>query len=278
MSLNMDKVGRFLAKIEGGRYDRKIVSVSSEINGSGKADNYTKPFSRLHIQDGKFQQVPDPDTERQILYITGASGSGKSTYTKNYIKCYKKMYPKRPVYLFSALKEDESLDEVQPQRILIDDSLVEQPLLAEDFKDSCVIFDDTDCISNKKHRDAVNSILGEILETGRHFNTTCILTFHLATGGKDTRRILNEAHSVVYFPHSGSNVGLRRLLMDYLGLDKKTMKEIKDSKSRWATVFRNYPNVIMTEKDIWLPAHEEDSSDDEKEEKKESPPVARKKK
>jgi len=277
MSLNLDKVGRFLAKVEGGRYDRKIVSVSSEINGSGKGDDYTKPFSRLHI-DGKFQQVPDPDTERQILYITGASGSGKSTYTKNYIKQYKKMYPKRPVYLFSALKEDESLDEINPERIVIDDSLVEQPLLAEDFKDSCVIFDDTDCISNKKHREAVNNILGEILETGRHFNTTCILTFHLATGGRDTRRILNEAHSVVYFPHSGSNVGLKRLLQDYLGIDKKTMKEIKDSKSRWATIFRNYPNVIMTEKDIWLPANDDDSSDDEKEEKKESPPIARGKK
>ena len=277
MSLNVDKIGRFLAKVEGGRYDRKIVSVSSEIGGNKKADNYTKPFSRLHLDEGRFQQVPDPETERQILYITGASGSGKSTYTKNYIKCYKKMYPKRPVYLFSALKEDESLDEVQPQRILIDDSLVEQPLLAEDFKDSCVIFDDTDCISNKKHRDAVNNILGEILETGRHFNTTCILTFHLATGGKDTRRILNEAHSVVYFPHSGSNVGLKRLLMDYLGLDKQTIKAMKDSKSRWACIHRGYPTVLMTEKDIWLPAN--DSDDDEKEEKKEeSPPVARKKK
>jgi len=266
MSLNLDKIGRFLAKVEGGRYDRKIISVSSEVKGRGKADNYTRPFSRLHLDgDSKFQQVPCPDTERQILYITGASGSGKSTYTKNYIKQYKKMYPKRPIYLFSALKEDESLDEVNPQRILIDDTIVEQPLLAEDFKDSCVIFDDTDCISHKKQRDAVNNILSEILETGRHFNTTCILTFHLATGGKDTRRILNEAHSVIYFPHSGSNVGLKRLLQDYLGLDKKTMKQIKDSKSRWACIHRGYPNVIMTEKDVWLPSCDSDDEDEKKE-------------
>lgn len=267
MSLNLDRVGRFLAKIEGGRYDRKIISVSSEVKDEDKEDDYTRPFSRLAI-DGKFQQVPDPDTERQIIYITGASGSGKSTYTKNYIKCYKKMYPKRPIYLFSALKEDESLDEVNPQRILIDDTLVEQPLVAEDFQDSCVIFDDTDCISNKKHRDAVNSILSEILETGRHFNTTCILTFHLATGGKDTRRILNEAHSVVWFPFSGSGVGTKRLLQDYLGLDKKTIQYIKSLKSRWCCYFKNYPPVLMTEKNIWLPAHSDDGDDgDEKEEK-----------
>jgi hypothetical protein len=258
MSLNFERIGKFLCKVEGGRYDRKIISVSSEIKKEDKEDKYSKPFSSLKIEGGSLQQVPDPDTERQILYITGASGSGKSTYTKNYIKNYKKMFPKRVVYLFSALKTDESLDEVNPQRIVIDDSLVEVPLTAEDFKDSIVIFDDTDCISNKKHRNAVNDILNEILETGRHFNTSCILTFHLATGGRDTRKILNESHSVIYFPHSGSNVGLKRLLVDYLGLDKKTMKKIKDSKSRWACIFRNYPNVVMTERDIWLPSNDDD--------------------
>jgi len=74
---------------------------------------------------------------------------------------------------------------------------------------------------------------------------------------KDTRRVLNECMSVTYFPFSGSNVGTKRLLEDYLGLDKDTIKLIKSKKSRWATVFKNYPQVVMTEKDIWLPAEEE---------------------
>jgi len=255
MSLNLDKVGRFLCKVEGGKYDKKIISVTSELKPS---EDMTKSFSDLALADGKFQQVPDPDTERQILYITGASGSGKSTYCKHYCKQFKRLYPKRPIYLFSAISEDESLDEINPQRILIDDSLVSAPLQAEDFQNCLVIFDDTDCISNKKHRDAVNAVLSAILETGRHFNTYCILTFHLATGGKDTRRILNECHSVTYFPFSGSNVGTKRLLEDYLGLDKKTIKKIKDQKSRWATIYKNYPNVIMTESNIWLPSEEQD--------------------
>ena len=35
-------------------------------------------FNSLKLNaDSKFQQMPDADTERQILYITGASGSGK---------------------------------------------------------------------------------------------------------------------------------------------------------------------------------------------------------
>jgi hypothetical protein len=254
MAFNFEKVGNLLCKVEGGKYNNKLIAVC----GDNKADGFMNPFESLHLPDAKFQHVPNPDTERQILYITGASGSGKSTYTKNYCKQYKKLYPKRPIYLFSSIKEDPSLDEVKPHRIVIDDSLVDAPLAAEEFADSLVIFDDTDCISNKKHREAVNNILSEILETGRHFNTSCILTFHLATGGRDTRRILNECHAVVWFPHSGSNVGTKRLLCDYLGLDKNMIKRIKKMDTRWACLHKNYPQVLMTERDIWLASKEDD--------------------
>ena len=253
MSLNFDRLGRFLAKVEGGRYDKKIVSVTSELATAGAgSDSYSQPFSRLDIGEGKFQQVPDPDTERQILYITGASGSGKSTYTANYLKNYKKIWPKRPIYCFSALKSDESLDVVKPKRVAIDDALVSDPLPIEEFKDSCVIFDDIDVISDKKQREAVYGILNSALETGRHFNVTVVITNHLSTGGKDTRRVLNECHSVTYFPFSGSNVGLKRLLVDYLGLSTTQIAYVKTLKSRWCTIFKNYPTVLLTERNIWL--------------------------
>jgi hypothetical protein len=253
MSLNFERVGRFLAKVEGGKYDKKIISVTSELKPS--EDEYSKPFHRITI-DGKFQQVPNPDTEREILYITGASGSGKSTYTANYIKNYKKMFPKNPIYCFSALKDDESLDVVKPRRIEIDDSLFTDPIPIDQLQGSCCIFDDIDVISNKKQRDAVYNLLNQTLEVGRHHKITVIITNHLATSGKDTRRVLNECMSVTYFPFSGSNVGTKRLLEDYLGLDKKTIKMIKDKKSRWATIYKNYPQVVMTEKDVWLPAED----------------------
>ena len=34
------------------------------------------------------------------------------------------------------------------------------------------------------------------------------------------------------------------------------IKMIKDKKSRWATIYKNYPQVVMTEKDVWLPAED----------------------
>jgi hypothetical protein len=255
MSLNLDKVGRFLCKVEGGKYNNKIVSVVS--TSADEKDEYTKPFTSLTLTDGKFQQVPDPETERQILYITGASGSGKSTYTANYIKNYQKMFPERPIYCFSALKDDESLDVVKPQRIIIDDSIWKDPIDVSEFKNSLVVLDDIDVISDKRQRDAVYSIMNQILEVGRHFKITCIITNHLPTAGKDTRRVINECHSITYFPHSGTARGIKYLMIEYLGLDKHQLKKIKGLKSRWATIFKNYPNVIMCEKDIWLSANDD---------------------
>ena len=126
MSLNLDGVGRSLCKINGGKYNKKTISVFCD----GKDDDeIKKPFNSLKLSpDAKFQQIPDKDTERQITYITGASGSGKSTYIKNYCKEYKKIFKKNEIYLFSSLGEDESLDEIQPKRIKIDQSLVDDPL------------------------------------------------------------------------------------------------------------------------------------------------------
>lgn len=255
MAFNLDKVGRPICKIEGtGKYNNKILSLFMEGEGD---DEIKKKFNSLKLDSAKFQQIPDTDKEREIIYITGPSGSGKSTYSANYIKQYKKNKKGNEIYLFSALPEDDSLDEINPKRILIDDRLITEPLKAEDFKDSLVIFDDIDVISNKKHRDEVYKILNQILEVGRHYNCSCILTNHLPTNGKDTRRILNECHSITYFPHSGGGRGMKYLLTEYLGLDKKMIKKIKNSKSRWATIFKNYPQICMTEKDIFLMSEDE---------------------
>ena len=119
--LNLNKVGRPLCRIDKGKYNNMLVSVSEESRGDAKDDDeLMKEFKRLQISnDSKFQIVPDLTKERQILYITGASGSGKSTFTRKYIEELKKKKKDTPIYLFSALKEDESLDSIKPQRITI---------------------------------------------------------------------------------------------------------------------------------------------------------------
>ena len=255
MSLNMEKVGKMLATVEGGKNNGKCISCYPDDSEEG--ETIRKRFNQMRITDGKFQHIPDTATERTIGYITGPSGSGKTTYTANYLKQYKKMYKKNPIYVFSALPEDEGLDFLEPKRVKIDESLVSDPLGAEDFADSCVVFDDVDVIGDKKVRDAVYTILNQILEIGRHHRISCLVTNHLSTNGRDTRRILNECHFITFFPHSGSKRGLNYLLEDYLGLEKADIKKLKKSKSRWATIFKNYPQIAMTEKSIAALADED---------------------
>jgi len=75
---------------------------------------------------------------------------------------------------------------------------------------------------------------------------------------------LNEAHEIVYFPHSGSMKGINYLLKEYIGFDNKEIKAIKKLKTRWCCIFKNYPQLAMTERNLWLLADDNDSDDEKK--------------
>jgi len=251
MSLTIDSgLGRSLCKF--GNREITLVSNQEEIE-----KNDLKEHTEFHLdpkKNIKFRPTPDKNTERQILYITGASGSGKSTYCVNYLNEYKKSFPKNNIYVLSALSEDETLDKVKDlKRIKINDRLVSDPIDPKLFNNCCVVADDIDVIGNKAQREAVYIIVNAILETGRHFHCSLVMTNHLPTGGNDTRRVLNEAHAITFFPHSGSVHGIKYLLEKYVGMSKEDFKKAKASKSRWCTFWKHYPAVIMGEYDIWLP-------------------------
>ena len=87
--LNLNKVGRPLAKIGGGKYNGQVASVSDQFASKEgeESDGLIKEFRKLKIaNDSTFQHIPDTTKERSILYITGPSGSGKSTYTRKYLQ------------------------------------------------------------------------------------------------------------------------------------------------------------------------------------------------
>jgi energy-coupling factor transporter ATP-binding protein EcfA2 len=263
--LNLNKVGRPLAKIDGGKYSGHVVSVSDQfLNNKEEKDNLIKEFRQLKIaNDSKFQHIPDTTKEREILYITGPSGSGKSTYTRKYLEQYKKKFKNRPIYLFSSLPSDESLDKVQPKRIKLDETIHTDPIKVEELQESICIFDDIDVISDKKIREGVYVILNQVLEIGRHYKIHCVVTNHLPTNGKDTRRILNEAHTVTYFPHSAGGK-IKYMLEEYVGLGKKQIAYMKRQNSRACAIFKHYPQCYLLEHEIGLlNLHDDDSEKEE---------------
>ena len=197
------------------------------------------------------QQLPDKETERSILYITGPSGSGKSYYTRNYILEYKKMFPKNNIYIFSSLDSDITLDKISKiKRVKFTEKFMMYDFKITDFKDSLVIFDDIDAETNKYKKKKIFGILSMILNTGRHEACSLIFTSHLSCAGNETKLILSEAHSITIFPKNMGNRSLFYLLDSYFGLDKHQINYIKNVKnSRWATLVKTYPSVLISEKE-----------------------------
>jgi hypothetical protein len=47
------------------------------------------------------------------------------------------------------------------------------------------------------------------------------------------------------------------VLENYLGVDKNDIKKIKSTKSRWACVFKNFPQAVICEKNIFMLSNED---------------------
>jgi hypothetical protein len=246
--MNFENIGDPIALLVNTKDKKK-----NKVLSIGNPKDIINSFNEFEIKNEHehFQQIPNKHTERNILYITGSSGSGKSYYTAQYIKEYKKIYPKRDIYLFSSVGDDAQLDKLKVKRVKLNNDLLSETLTAQDFKDCLVIFDDTDAITNKPLKNKVNQILDSILQTGRHYNVSCILTFHTATGGRDTKMILNEAHSITIFPHNIGGRSSKYLLDGYLGLDKHEIKDIKVNPSRWVSILKTYPKIVLSDKNVY---------------------------
>jgi hypothetical protein len=241
--LNFDEFGKMLCKVG----DKRVLYLSDKPVEDGVNELKTKG-------DATIQHIPDKKTERSVLYITGMSGSGKSVYATKYIEQYHKMYPKNEIFIFSSLAEDATLDKLKyTKRIKIkSEPFLSAELDTADFANSLCLFDDCDVISAKHIKAKVFTLLNAFLETGRHFGISVIFTSHNATMGLDTKRILNECHSVTLYPRNLGGKTSKYLLDGYLGLGPEQIRRIKSSPSRWVTICKTYPQICLSEKEAWV--------------------------
>jgi len=248
MSLNFEQEGIPIAKIkDGGGKKKKDKEVYLDENSSAR-NNYPE----LKIPPGspeKFQFVPDENKERVISYCVGQSGSGKSYWAAQLMEEYKKQHPKNPIYLLSYLASDSTIDKVKGvQRIKLDETFLETDLTAEDFENSLTVWDDTDCIKEKKMKTKLRELLEKLLNVGRHTNTSVIYLSHIACKGLDTQAILNECHSLTFFPSSLGGRTRSYLLGQYMGFNKKQIEAVDNVEGRSITVVKSYPMVLVSDK------------------------------
>lgn len=189
-------------------------------------------------RDGKY---------REVLFITGQSGSGKTRYAERYIRLWRLGHDDREVYKiyqFSSvppennsltlnLNTDSPSDTTEIKQIELNASLYEEPLQVEQFEDALVVFDDIDSMpdaSVDKERGmikkAVQALREELMKIGRHTNTYVINTSHEFVNWKDTRSSLTEATGIVFFPQIGTTKGIVRFLEKHLYMPKHTIDKI----------------------------------------------------
>ena len=245
-------LGESIALIETTNAKNKIVYL--------KEGNSTKSFECENNE--KCLLIPNVSKERQVLYCSGMSGSGKSYYIMQYSKQYQKMYPKNDVILFSGLDSDEgSLDKIRDLKrfnIYADDFL-DEDFQSENFKDSLVIFDDLESINNKSIFNKVMQIQSTLLTTGRHSRTSVAVSNHSVANGRVTKLILNESNVIVIFKSGLGNRVLKYILDQYLGLDKDQIKKIKRLKGRSVSIIKSiFPMVVLYEQGGYILAAEED--------------------
>jgi len=262
--LNTEGIGKIIAVIKetDGKKEKKKHHPSQEVyvcdNKEGASLRH--PETEIHLQDGyKFQVAINRQTERQIGYVCGQSGAGKSWFCKKFMEEYHSTYPSRAVYIVSSLADDPTLDVLKYiKRIKLTEEFIADPIKCEDIEDSLILFDDTDCISAKKLRDAVNALRDSVLQTGRHFKISCLITSHSCCNGNWTKLILSECHFVTIFLQGLGGRSVKYLLENYLGLDKNQIKKIKQIESRAITILKTYPTTVVAEQVCYLLKNDED--------------------
>ena len=262
--LNFEEIGKVIAVIKDDRDGKKSKTPSGRSlfvcdNKMSANDGVRHPECEIHLNTNQhFQIAINKETERMIGYICGGSGGGKSYFCKKYIEEYHRAYPSRPIYIISALTEDPTLDSLKCiQRIKLTPEFIEDDLTAKDFQDALLLLDDTDTISNKKMRNKVNQLRDDILSTGRHFNTSILVTTHTPANGFETKLILNEAHFVSICPSALGGRAKSYLLETYLGLDKKQIRKLKNIDSRVITFIKGHPMVVIGERIAYVLCDEE---------------------
>lgn len=195
-----------------------------------------------------FSLLPTNDKKaRDVFYICGPSGSGKSYVAKGIAQEYHNLHPDRTIYLVSKLTEDSTLDKLKYLVRLDPEKLRESPL--EDLKqltESLVIFDDIENFDRETDK-VIQNLVNMIASTGRHELVSMIYITHLLSDYKRTRLVLMEATQYVLYPLSTGSHAFNYMMKTYLGMDSKESNALRKTGSRWISIRKHFPQVLITE-------------------------------
>ena len=277
MALNLDEIGDPLAIIKGGKHHGRVICVdrSDKNKGVGYIEMKKKEelvpmvnTNNVEIEYDQYgREIGQNYVARNMAFVVGMSGSGKSTYCVQLAKSYRDEFPKGNIYVFSVSnpKEDPAYRSLYTKRdgsvdkkfkaFVLDESLIDSPILMEDLEPgSFVIFDDASTVYDDKVKKVLIKLQMRIMECGRKRGLHICVLNHNPTMNERAlgRTVLNECNSFTFFPKGGSFGQLEYALKNHMGLTKQQIDYIRQlPNTRWVTIFRNYPMVVMTQKCIF---------------------------
>jgi len=241
-----------------GRKERKIFNEVKNKLSAMEAKMY-------YPKKGDIKVVPTViEDQRNAIYISGQAGSGKSWWAADYALEYQKIHPGNMVFLISRKKEDKAFDKVPSiirialnrqfikgiKRVTYDEEDEEQEPI-EKFRDSLIIFDDFEQISDPAIHKAVMEFKNDVFTLGRQYNIDIISIQHKSLGGQKSVTDLSEANTLVCFPKA--NLGeTTNLLSRYCKYTPDQIERILDEETkreRWMCIIRP-KNILMTKRFI----------------------------
>jgi hypothetical protein len=204
-----------------------------------------------------YEILPNTDeNKRDVFYVAGASGSGKSYIATQIARNYNKLYPDRDIYIVSKLDDDSTINNSGINIIRLNWKKLIDNFDINVFYNCMMIFDDCDTIEGKEGK-ILKNVIDDIAIMGRKHsegqgNISLLFLTHYLTNYKATRLILNEATHLILYPQNTSYHPLYYLLKNYVGLDEAESRKLKKLGSRWVCIHKNYPQYLISQYEVKL--------------------------
>ena len=182
--------------------------------------------------------------------VFGPTNVGKSYWAATTLmKSYEYYYPKNPIFVWSFFEHDPAYDNLQNvQYIKIDDSLIKDPPSPDEFENSLMVFDDIESLHGEL-REVVTKFRDQCLACGRKHTIAVIAIAHEIFGGFTTKSSILECGQLVLF-NQGFIEPIEKLMRIKFGMSKDAIKFVLSSKTRWVMIGRNFPQVVITPREI----------------------------
>jgi energy-coupling factor transporter ATP-binding protein EcfA2 len=209
---------------------------------------FLKHYAHL-LEDDEIFEIFFPGTARStpesrhndVIVITGRKGSGKSELAKTMAYIYHQELPKNRVIVFSGIRDLyndlpfakkvdlKQVEEEEQERQRTDFSGM--PDVSE-FRNSLVIFDDTEKYPNPKIEKMLYQLMNIIAMNGRNFGVNLIIILHQLNKGIQSTTLLREADSLVIFPRS-FDFNTFNTLVNHFGFSRDQARFLFNYRDEW---------------------------------------------